>query len=195
MWWLREIFACTAFLYIQGDQPFFRSKRVYEIIIPFAFLVTTSFLMIWCPDLFPTMFIITFLSNSFQVMVFVVPFNLAALAVLSTFQNNRLDQPLPGNSAFMRVWSNQDNAYFLRSLSLRQYISLLFGYLCGIGMIFVVSYIFISSVSVPHILYPYKEISRYFIIPCIVFFIMHYSTFTLYAISFLFEKLNNNPVE
>jgi hypothetical protein len=190
MWWLREIVSCFKFLTVTGTQPFFKSKRVYEIVVPIT-CVIIAFLLIWfSPDVFPKTFIKEFSGNLFQVMVFIVPFHLAALAVFATYQSNALDEKLSGTHAQIRVWSNADNAYYYKYLTLRQYTSLLFGYLCSLGIFYVMIYLFYSSMELPKILDGERGILHNFAILLGVFFVIHYMTLTLYSITFLFDKIN-----
>jgi hypothetical protein len=97
---------------------------------------------------------------------------------------------LLGTNAQIRVWSNEDNAYFYKILTLRQYVSLLFGYFCSIGIIYVLVYLFLSSVKLPEFLNGDKNALVNIAIVVGVFFTIHYLTLTLYAITFLFDKIN-----
>jgi hypothetical protein len=190
MWWLREIISCLKFLTVTGTQAFLKSKRVYEFVIPGICGIIALILIARWPDMFPKSFLGEFSRKTFQVMIFVVPFHLAALAVFATYQSGPLDEKLLGTNAQLRVWSNTDNGYFYKSLTLRQYTSLLFGYLCSLGIIYVLSYLFVSSMALPSILGGERDAIRDIaIVGCIVF-VIHYLTLTLYAITFLFDKIN-----
>jgi hypothetical protein len=96
---------------------------------------------------------------------------------------------LLGTNAQIRVWSNEDNAYFYKILTLRQYVSfavrvfLLYrDHLC-----FSIS---VSSVKLPEFLNGDKKALVNIAIVVGVFFTIHYLTLTLYAITFLFDKIN-----
>jgi hypothetical protein len=110
--------------------------------------------------------------------------------VFATYQSNALDEKLLGTNAQISVWSNVDNGYFYKYLTLRQYTSLLFGYLCSIGIFYVVIYLFFSSMELPQSFNGERSILRDVAILLGVFFVIHYMTLTLYAITFLFDKIN-----
>ncbi|PRH85367.1 hypothetical protein C5L14_23285 [Labrys okinawensis] len=190
MWWIREISSCFKFISITGVEPAHKSKRVYEFFIP-VFLSLVFYTFYW---LFPSSFSGNILSGLgdkiFQFMVFVVPFHLAALAAFAAFQASGLDDVLPGNHAQLRVWSNQDNGYFYKALTLRQYISLLFGYLCSIGIFYILVYLIVSNINIKFEAELYNTIFNNALLIFIVFFIIHYVTLTIYSITFLFDKVN-----
>ncbi|MDX6805067.1 hypothetical protein [Terrihabitans rhizophilus] len=187
MWWITELLSSTRFLAIQGDRGFWHSKRVYEVALPLAFASAMLVLYVWNPCLFNAKALQTAPDKLFQFMIFVVPFHLAALAAFSTFNRPVLDQQLKGTSAQLRHWSNSDNEYQYKHLSLRQYVSLLFGYLCTIGILFIVIYIVFSVFSLD---IGSDLTSRSASMFMLMFFIAHYSLMSIYAITFLFAKVN-----
>ena len=190
MWWIREILSSLRFLVIEGDQPFWRSKRVYEFVAPA--LITTSFLLVttYVPQIFIQNFLGNVTDKIFQFMVFVVPFHLAALVALSTFQRRGLDEKLAGTNAQVKVWSNMDSTSFYEILTLRQYVSLLYGYLCTIGIIYIITYILASNLNMMFIYSNHQVILKKSLECLVIFFISHYTLLTIYSITFLFEKIN-----
>lgn len=126
----------------------------------------------------------------FQFMVFVVPFHLAALGAFATFERAGLDSNLEGANAEIRVWSNKDNEYFYKTLTLRQYASLLFGYLCTIGVIFIVVYIISNNVKFDYVAGSWYEDLHLLAVFLVMFFITHYAFLSVYSITFLFDKIN-----
>lgn len=190
MWWIREILSSLRFLAIEGDQPFWRSKRVYEFVAPA--MITATFLLVttYVPHIFIQNFVGNVTDKIFQFMVFVVPFHLAALVALSTFQRRGLDEKLAGTNAQVKIWSNIDSTAFYEILTLRQYVSLLYGYLCTIGIIYIITYILASNLNMIFI-YSYHQLIFEKSLECLViFFISHYTLLTIYSITFLFEKIN-----
>lgn len=189
-WWLKEIFSCLKFISITGTRGFFQSKRVYEFVLPSIAAIVAASLYLGVPQIFLAGFLRIFSASVFQVMVFVVPFHLAALAALSTYQAAGLNEKLPGSEAQIKLWSNKDNDYFYHDVTLRQYASLLFGYLCSIGIGYVLIYIFFSGIDLTAIAgksYLYIYNGALFVS---FFFIFHYVILTLYAVTFLFDKVN-----
>lgn len=190
MWWLRELLACFRFLAVSGNRSFWQSKRIYEFVLPGA--VTLVFLIIYeaVPQVFHAGFLGRFLGLLFQFMVFVVPFHLAALAAFATFERAGLDEPLPGTDAEIMVWSNEDNERVAKRLTLRQYASLLFGYLCSIGVIFIVAYLLASNLDLRFVFGTHFGGVYSVVAVIMLFFVAHYAILTAYSITFLFEKIN-----
>lgn len=190
LWWFFELLSSLKFLAITGNRGFFQSKRVYELVLPavVTFLLFAGFKLV--PGLFSDSFLKELSGNLFQLMVFVIPFHLAALAALSTYKSDGLDDKLAGVDAQIKVWSNTDNQYFYKDVTLRQYASLLFGYLCSIGIVYVLIYLFASSMRLEVLLGSrYAEVHDTSLF-LTIFFVMHYVTLTVYAVSFLFDKAN-----
>lgn len=189
-WWLYEIFSSARFLTISGDKGFWKSKRVYEVVLPLVLTCAVFAAYLYCRGAFVTNFLDTITKNTFDFMVFVVPFHLAALGAFATFDRPILDEKLKGTKAEIRVWSNDDQAYFYKPLTLRQYVSLLFGYLCTLGIVFITAYIFASTVNVPVILGEHAATLNDVFVFLVVFFVAHYSFLSIYSITFLFDKVN-----
>jgi hypothetical protein len=175
---------------ITGNRGFFQSKRVYEFVLPAAAAVAAFALYCIFPEIFAPTLLKNFSASLFQVMVFVVPFHLAALAALSTYQAPGLNDKLPGSEAQLRMWSNADNDFFYHDVTLRQYSSLLFGYLCSIGIGYVLVYVFASSVDLSPVVGGYYKLIYDVALFWSFFFIFHYVVLTIYAVTFLFDKVN-----
>ena len=73
----------------------FCSKRVYELVIPSVATLIGAALYLTFPDIFKPGFLRNFSASVFQVMVFVVPFHLAALAAISTISVRRVKTQTP----------------------------------------------------------------------------------------------------
>ena len=189
-WWFFELLSSLKFLAITGNRGFFESKRVYEFVIPALVTVGLFIIIKFIPGLFSDAFLNELSGNLFKLMVFVIPFHLAALAALSTYQASGLDDKLIGVDAQLKVWSNTDNEYFYKDVTLRQYASLLFGYLCSIGIGYVLIYLFASSMRLESVLGEYFSYVHGVALFLTIFFVMHYGTLTIYAVTFLFDKAN-----
>jgi hypothetical protein len=189
-WWLKEILSCMKFIAITGSKGFFRSKRIYEFVIPCVATLIAATLYLTFPNIVRPGFLRNFSASVFQVMVFVVPFHLAALAALSTYQAAGLNDKLPGSEAQIRLWSNTDNDYFFHQVTLRQYASLLFGYLCSVGIVYVLGYILVSGIDLTAAAGAYYHTVYKAVLFCSFFFVFHYVTLTIYAVAFLFDKVN-----
>ena len=191
MWWARELFSSLRFLAIRGSEGFWKSKRIYEAVIPLA--VTALFASIyWCfSDFFTPNMLSAISEKIFNFMIFAVPFHLAALGAFSTFEKDALDRKLSGTNSELRYWDNTDNQYFYKTLTLRQYTSLLFGYLCTIGIAYISIYIVLSVVDFDFFMDDAFVLARILAVSINIFFIMHYFFLTVYSITFLFDKINS----
>lgn len=190
LWWAKELFTSLRFLFVRGDKTFWQSKRIYEVVLPsvVSAIIVLAYLIV--PQAFSIHFLMNLSGSIFQFMVFVVPFHLAALGAFATFTSPGIDEELRGTNAQLRVWSNADNDHFYQTLTLRQYASLLFGYLCSIGIVFIVVYVIVSNLNFTFIagdLYWTAHIAALLIV---IFFVSHYAFLSIYAITFLFEKVN-----
>ena len=189
-WWFFELASCFKFLAVSGHENFTKSKRMYEFVLPGAItIVCVVAASVW-PALVKVGFLSSFARDVFSFMVFVVPFHLAALGAFATFASPGLDEKLVGTNAQLRVWSNQDNDYFYKDLTLRQYVSLLFGYLCSTGIVYILIYMAASNVNGLKLFgKDFEEVDSVLSV-LILFFVLHYVILTLYAVTFLFDKIN-----
>jgi hypothetical protein len=189
-WWLYELLSSFKFLAVSGDERVTRSKRVYEFVLPIALTAAAALIYVFWPKVFIPTVLGKFAGSVFQLMIFVVPFHLAALAAFSAFSAEGLDEKLAGTNAQIRVWSNQDNNFFWKILTLRQYISLMFGYLCSIGIMYILIYLIISNLDLKYLLGKHYDLGHSLLLFGCVLFVLHYVILTIYAITFFFDKVN-----
>ncbi|MBY3119937.1 hypothetical protein [Rhizobium laguerreae] len=189
-WWLWELLRSFKFLSASGQEGFWRSKRIYELVIPLVISASSAVVYVKWPSFFQTDLLSKFSASLFQFMVFVVPFHLAALAAIATFARSNMDKPLRGADVSIRVWDNADSQYFYKSLTLRQYTCLLFGYLCSIGLTFIVIFVLLSGLNLEWLLGDWVGRAKQLAFFLLMFFLAHYATLTVYAITFLFDKVN-----
>ncbi|TBA34796.1 hypothetical protein [Rhizobium ruizarguesonis] len=189
-WWLWELLRSFKFLSASGQEGFWRSKRIYELVIPLVISGSSAAVYVKWPAFFQTDLLSKFSASLFQFMVFVVPFHLAALAAIATFARSNMDKPLRGADVSIRVWDNADSQYFYKSLTLRQYTCLLFGYLCSIGLTFIVIFVLLSGLNLEWLLGDWVGRAKQLTFFLLMFFLAHYATLTVYAITFLFDKVN-----
>ncbi|MGV1949674.1 hypothetical protein ACQZ44_02520 [Agrobacterium vitis] len=191
IWWVGELLRSVRFLSASGQESFWRSKRVYEFVIPSAFSGLIAFIAFLFPKVLVPDILQKLSSGLFQFMVFVVPFHLAALAAIATFSRPELDAPLKGDNVELKVWDNKQSEYFLKSLTLRQYTCLLFGYLCSIGMGYILVYIISSGVDTTWLLGSWSSHINHIAVFILLFFLAHYGTLTIYAVTFFFDKVSD----
>lgn len=190
IWWLNELVRSLRFLSASGQEGFWRSKRVYELVIPAGFAGVLTAAALLYPDLVNADFVSKLSNGLFQFMVFVVPFHLAALAAVATFTREELDQALSGTDVTLKVWDNEHSEYFFKSLTLRQYTCLLFGYLCSIGMAYILVFIVASGINLPWVFGEHAATAEKLVTFVLLFYLAHYGTLTIYAVTFLFDKVS-----
>lgn len=185
MWWANNLFSGFSFLVIHEQVSFLKSKRVIELIIPTALTAGLMGLYFYDRYYFHSDIIGILDNKLFQLIVFMVPFHLAALAALATFQSPILDEEMPGAAASLRKWNESDRAYYFEPIKMREYACRLFGYLCTLGVIYLVLSILASILQLP---YEITEGLSALIIGCMTFFFWHYILMSLFAIYFLVAK-------
>ena len=188
MWWARYLFSGFAFLGVSEDVPFRHSKRVLEFALPIVLTILTLWAYICLRSYFVAGILGTLDDKLFQLVVFMVPFHLAALAALATFQSPALDKPPAGAAASIRRWSNEDNDWFRHFLTMREYACRLFGYLCPLGIIYLVMSISASLINFSAIPWASNDVARIAMFAAIAGFFWHYIVMSLYAIYFLIAK-------
>jgi hypothetical protein len=184
-WWVKNISAGFRFIFIKESEGFVRSKKIIEFVFPL--ILTSVFLFFYhnFPEYFRKEILSYFDEKIYSFVIFMVPFHLAALAIISTYQSSALDEELEGSSAFVNVWSNEDQKYVKNEIKLRQYMMYLFGYLCSIGIIYLVISIFSNSMVIEkQILDLYK-----YVVFLQVLFIFHYIVLSYYSIYFIISKI------
>lgn len=191
MWWFREILSCFKFLLITSDSKLFYTKRVYEFFAPLIVSIIFITIYYFSDNIYLIKSIKILSENIFNFMIFLVPFHLVSLGAFSTVNSNILDERLKGANAQIKTWSNKDNDHYYKILTLRQYVSYIFGYLCSIGIIFILFYLIITMINVNYYNNDFSCSLLFLLLGFEVFFIFHYVFLTLYAITFLFDKVND----
>lgn len=127
-------------------------------------------------------------------LLILTPFYIAALAAISTFNGNAaLDEPMKGIKAPTLVILVR-GTYQITNLSLRHFLSLMFGYCSVLSLSLFLSNVFIRHFANNSILRSY-EISHYvgiLFFVCFLFFLMQLVTITLLGLYFLSDKLHRH---
>lgn len=188
MWWAKYLFSGFGFLAISEDAPLLHTKRVLEFFVPTVLTALTFWVYVDFGDYLVPGVIGILDDKLFQLIVFMVPFHLAALAALATFQSPALDKAPAGAAASVRRWSNEDNNSFRYFLTMREYACRLFGYLCTLGIIYLVFSITASLINFSAIEWAATSMFRVTIFVSLAAFFWHYIVMSLYAIYFLIAK-------
>lgn len=108
-------------------------RGLYQIFLPFVIMALTILLIVISgKDVANALKAIFEKANA--ILVLMIPFNIAALAAVATFQSPNLDSPLAGNpvpSLRRRVRGEHVD----ENLTRRRYLCLMFGYMSLLGII------------------------------------------------------------
>ncbi len=194
IWAIKQLFSPMRYLRIRHGENIMESKAVYDWVLPFILSCSTVFLFAY----FATtvhIFGENGLVGSFRTLLeLLIPFFIAALAAVATFEREGLDKPLKGYPVILymqKIGGNWD----LEELTRRQFICYLFGYLSFLSIILFIFIIFSSALE-PFIIksiianLPFNVlVLKWGVAFLFIFPIWQLITTTLLGIYFLTERL------
>ncbi|WP_085904179.1 hypothetical protein [Kiloniella majae] len=139
MWWLKQLFKPLNYLRINvsKDGKWLQGKKIYDLLLPLGIAIFTT-IVFWFvrnhSSITGTEGIMADIKGLVQLLT---AFFIAALAAVSTFPNDTLDEGLSGSPALLKV-SNQSEP---TTLTRRQFVCYLFGYL---SLMSILTFLFIS---------------------------------------------------
>ncbi len=129
-WAINQIFNPVKYLKIEQGSSFWRSKRVYDWILPILLSGVTTFSIYIFRDniilLGDDGLVVRFLS----LIELLIAFFIAALAAVATFNREGLDDIMKGEPAIIILRKSDTGDLIEHPLSRRQFVCFLFGYLC-----------------------------------------------------------------
>ena len=134
LWAIRQLFVPVNYLRIRHGDTLFRSKKVYDYVLPVLLAAATCGIFWWLnlsPRLFEHKELVKSLTDLLALMIV---FYMAALAAVATFDRAGIDEPLKGGDALLWSLHREKGEHFDRKLSYRQFISYLFGYLSFLSL-------------------------------------------------------------
>jgi len=147
MWWLNQLLSPLAYLRIRlGPGAIYRSKRFFDYLLPMVMggLTTAGYFSLHNqPQLLGEHGLLNSVSGLLQLLV---AFFIAALAAVATFPRDSMELPLRGSPALLSRWSNERQAYVDISLTRRQFVCHLFGYLSFVSLFLFLGIIFAGAV-------------------------------------------------
>lgn len=147
MWWTRQLFSPLVYLRIyQGPDRLFKSKRFYDFVLPIVLGVITGiiqYLLPIQPALIGDGGIFEAISDLLRLLV---AFFIAALAATATFDRPTMDEPLRGHPAYLDVWDSSRQMDVQKSLTRRQFVCHMFGYLAFVSLFLFVCIMFASAI-------------------------------------------------
>lgn len=133
-WAFRQILMPFKYLTIHQGNTIFRSKAVYDWILPILLAMGSAILL----TLFPggeRMFYDGGIIGSFRTLLeLLIPFYIVALAAVATFDRKGLDEEMKGFPAVIKTLRST-GIYAEHILTRRQFICYLFGYLSSCSLI------------------------------------------------------------
>lgn len=141
IWAARQLLGPLLYLRIHQGMSLFRSKRVYDWIIPIMLTsITVTMTFYYMPQM--KIFTDRGIVGGFQKLLEVlVPFYIAALAAVATFDRKGLDEEMKGEPVYLEI-RKAGNESRIITLTRRQFICYLFGYLAFLSLILFVLILF-----------------------------------------------------
>jgi len=134
LWALRQLSVPINYLRIRHGDTLFRSKAVYDFVLPIILTLVTCVIFWWLgisQRIFDHKDLVKQLTDLLALMIV---FYMAALAAVATFDRKGIDDPLKGGDALLRARHHDTGEAIDRKLSYRQFISYLFGYLSFLSL-------------------------------------------------------------
>lgn len=146
IWAARQLLVPCNYLRIKCGETATQSKAVYDFLIPAVLTGATAgvCLVLDVPlSFFQQANLFTSVSSLLAILV---GFYMAALAAVATFDRPGIDAPLKGSPATLVVRDHENNGVkVVKTLSYRQFISYLFGYLSFLSFIIYVTLLILNS--------------------------------------------------
>lgn len=134
LWACRQLLVPMNYLRIRHGESLFRSKAVYDYVLPLIFTVFTCSIFVWLDIRLAIFDHQEFAKRLIDLLVLMIVFFMAALAAVATFDRKGIDQPLRGGDACLKVRNPKGGNYVDKRLSYRQFISYIFGYLSFLSL-------------------------------------------------------------
>jgi hypothetical protein len=189
-WWLRQIGACFNYIRIRDGDNLYYSKRVFDFILPAVFAIG-SVLVHFFVGAKPIAFGENGILSGFRdLLELLAPFFLASLAAVATFGSDKLSLPLRGNPAVMAVRTEYGGQVKDITLSRRQFMCYLFGYLCSISMFVLICTIIGDSIAKSSLIVCMWPAIAWIAVVISYFVLWHILFVTLLSIYFLSDRLH-----
>lgn len=137
-WVVRQLCAPLRYLKIKQGYGLFKSKTTYDFVLP-GMIAILSGIAVWYFSLDLGFFTQQgFVPDVMNLLNLLIAFFIAALAALATFDRPGLDEPMKGDPATLKRL-NRHNEISEITLSHRQFVCYLFGFLSFISLILLMS--------------------------------------------------------
>lgn len=146
IWSFRQLLSPVRYLKIRQGESLFRSKAVYDWILPLLLAAITHFITIRFAGNIRIFSEEGIIGGFQKLMEILVPFYIAALAAVATFERKGLDDEMKGDPAYFWVTSSTGEV-IAQVLTRRQFICYLFGYLAFSSLVLFVSILFCNILA------------------------------------------------
>jgi len=134
LWAARQLCAPMSYLRIRHGDGLFASKRFYDFVLPTGLAALTC-AVFYCLEIPLSIFSHEELVKRItDILVLMIVFYMAALAAVATFERKGIDERLKDEDALLWVRHHDGGEWVERTLSYRQFISYLFGYLSFLSL-------------------------------------------------------------
>lgn len=192
IWACRQLLTPMRYLRIRQGISLFRSKAVYDWVLPIIISVPATYIGYKYSDgIFSEKGVVGGFQKLLEILV---PFYIVALAAVATFDRQGLDEPLKGHPATLST-RHAHGDWIEHVLTRRQFICYLFGYLAFISLLLFVGILFLnlvsqkSGVAAGAIFGGYIEYAKVGVIYLFMLLIWQMIVTTLLGVYFMSERL------
>jgi hypothetical protein len=145
LWSIRQILVPCNYLRIRHGQTLMRSKAVFDFVLPALATAATCGACLWLGISLAVFQHSGLVKNLLSLLALMIVFYMAALAAVATFAREGMDTPLKGGEAILKVRHHDGGHMVSKSLTYRQFISYLFGYLSFLSLCLYVTVVFLAA--------------------------------------------------
>jgi hypothetical protein len=144
MWWaVKQLSIPINYLRIRNGDGWFHSKRTYDFVLPCLLALAACAYFWWLSISFAVFDHPVLIKRISDLLALMIVFYMAALAAVATFDRDGIDNELEGEPAILSVRDpNNADRLIDKTLSYRQFISYLFGYLSFLSLML---YVFVIA--------------------------------------------------
>jgi len=200
IWAAKQLLTPCNYLRIKQGESLLESKAVYDFLLPAILSIATV-----CFSLFLSISLSlsdhpALVKSITDLLALLIAFYMAALAAVATFQRDGLDNDMAGSPATLSRISSDDGRKIIQTLSYRQFIAYLFGYLSFLSLIlfsFLVLFVRSWPIIVKKLGHPFWFSNiAYASIEFLIYFLFFFALWqlivtSLLGIHFLAERLQN----
>jgi len=144
IWACRQLMTPLRYLRIRQGISLFQSKAVYDWFLPAVLAIPATYIgNKYSLGIFSEQGVIGGFQKLLEILI---PFYIAALAAVATFQRDGLDDVLKGHPATLNIRHARGD-WVERILTRRQFICYLFGYLAFLSLCLFVAILFLNLIS------------------------------------------------